>query len=372
MQTITPGGSGPRRTFYSHNYTILQDAIDAAKGQRLVLDSSFTTAAPVTMHGSTYDDTAIEGTNVNGITITASQSMGAGLGVLDIRASNIRLSNFTIDGASKANTSGLCIGSIPGDGYFAKKGWISGLAIVNTTEDILRFRDQVNYWDVFNVRAVDGHSGYGIHLYSPASSVYDNGQLSFFGCYFSSPHEVLRRTAVAATYHRIRFFGGKFDDGHSGTYMIQTTDMHEVTFYGVNFEVAAASAPASGVIYLSGYGSGMYGCQVFGQTKSTVAVMLNVTYTPYTVIGLEVANFAAGSYGINGTGSQCFGAETTIGQSFVGTLVNCRGSLRNVVNNTQPTLTFNGEIVTWEDSDGGPSRYIVTRINGVDYKVAVA
>jgi len=158
----------------------------------------------------------------------------------------------------------------------------------------------------------------------------------------------------------------------AGAYMVNCADIHETTFHGVNFEVASAGAPSSGVVSLTGYGAGMYGCTVFGQNKTTIAVVTASAYSPYAIVGLQCANFAAGSTGISGTSSQVFGAESTISQSFTGTLVGCKGSFRHVVNNTQPTLTYNGEIVTWEDSDGGPLRYIVARVNGVDYKVAVA
>jgi len=118
----TGSGSAAQRTYYASQYATAQEAVDAAKGQRLVLDKMFNVTAPVTLFGSGYEGTCIVGTDNKG---TGFKAVGAFDGfVLDIRSNYITLENFTIDGGAYDGVGGLAIGDRSVQEYTAsRRSW---------------------------------------------------------------------------------------------------------------------------------------------------------------------------------------------------------------------------------------------------------
>lgn len=314
------GGGGtdkPKRTFYASDYATAQEAVDAAKGQRLVLDKTFEVTAPVTLFGSEYEGTHIVGTDNKG---TGFKAVGAFDGfVLDIRANYITLENFTIDGGTYDGVGGLAIGDRSVQQYTAYIGSVTGLIIKNVKGPGLGFFDQVDYWDFFNIRIVDGILGRCIRIENPAGSVYDNGHVRFFGGFFSGVQEVLSRSAQSATFHRVLFDGCQFVGGQGAQFMVDTSLIHEVTFVGCDFE-CYGGIPSSAVLKLNGWQQTLIGCSFNGNNQSIpTIVVMEGAYSPYTFHGISINNFT-GSNTVAFNGAYCIGLETVRFEQFEGSL----------------------------------------------------
>ncbi len=359
------GGSSAQRTFYASQYSTIQDALTAAKGQKLVLDKMFTVTAPVILDGNDYRGTYIEGTDILGTGLKANSSLNGA--VLDIRAPDVHISNFTLDGGNKANTSGLAIGDRQTGTRTAMKGTATNIIIKSTTIACINFYDQVDYWDFYNIRAVDENLGYNIRIENPAGTVYDNGHVRFYGCFFSSNKKVLSRNAVAGTFHRLLFSGCQFVGGQEDTYMVDTSLIHEITFIGCDFE-SYGGTPTQSIVYLNAYQQVFIGCSFNGNnTKPANAIIRGEgAYMPYVFWGCSINNYASGATGFDGAWFQ--GAESTKFNNFNGTQFSSGMLLGEIQNfpSGAPTLLTNGSIAT---SVEGGTVYLNIKVGGKDYRV---
>ena len=359
------GGSTVQRTYYASQYSTAQSALTAAKGQRLVLDKMFNITAPLVLD-STYRGTRIEGTDILGTGFKATASLNGA--VLDIQCSDIHLYNFTLDGGNQANTDGLAIGDYNSNP--AMKGSVTSVIIKSVTNRGILFRDQVDYWDFFNLRMVDEITGYGIRIENPAGSVYDNGHVRFFGCFFSAVKEVLSRTAVSATFHRIIFSGCQFVGGQEANNMIDTSTIHEITFDGCDFESYGGS-PKQNIVYLNAYQQVFIGCSFNGNnTKPSNAIVRGEgAYMPYFFIGCSFNNYQSTT--VLFAGAYFIGAEESKINNIPNyTLVNggMVGWIRTNYNG-DPGFTVNGQMGV-AVINGKAQLYV--RAQGQNYKVALS
>lgn len=362
-----PAGSGSGtaalRTFYASQYATAQAAIDAAKGQRLILDKEFTVSATVTMLGAAYNGTVIEGTDQLGTGFAAGQALNGP--VLDVRASNVILRNFTVRGANFPNTGGIYWGDRQTQTYQAKKCACYDIIVRQTSECCMKFFDQIDYIDFFNLRMVDENTGYCIYIDNPAGTVYDNGNLRFYGSFFSSVNSIMKRNAISGTFHRLNFFGCQFSGSHGATYLIDLTNIHECTFTGCTFETSGGTAP-SAMLRLSGINQVLEGCTFSGNgnTPSVGVISVDPAYGPYSVLGISIQNWSATTVGWYASSPvRVSGAEDTI---FVGT-IGTKFSSSMIVGTCQynpsqaPTLNCDGSIGIYYD---GSAYKLAARING--------
>jgi len=356
-------GSAALRTFYASQYPTAQAAIDAAKGQRLILDKEFTVSATVTMLGAAYNGTVIEGTDQLGTGLAAGQSLNGP--VLDVRASNVILRNFTVRGGNFPNTGGIYWGDRQTQTYQVKKCACYDMIVRQTTECCMKFFDQIDYIDFFNLRMVDENTGYCIYIDNPANTIYDNGNLRFYGCFFSSVNSIMKRNAISGTFHRLNFFGCQFSGSHEATYLIDLTTIHECTFAGCTFETSGGTAP-SAMLRLSGFNQVLEGCTFSGNgnTPSVGVISVDPAYGPYSVLGISIQNWSATTVGWYASSPvRVSGAEDTI---FVGT-IGTKFSSSMIVGPSQfnpsqaPVLNCDGSIGLYFD---GTNYKLSARING--------
>jgi len=318
---------------FASDYATFEDACAASVdvGKLLILNRSFTTAN----RALTTDNCAILGIGRDLVTLTAAGASTSG--VLDIRADGVTLQGFKIDVDNQANTPGLYIGHVDGvDVGTAYKGVLRDLEIENAPVAI-QFNDNVDYWTVDRVRMMDGNVR-AIYLNTPAGSDYDNGHVYFNGCEMSATTPCLERNAVAATFHRVHFHDCDFHDGHSGNYMVDTSNIHEARFWGCTFEAADGLnlGPDDAMLYLNSYGSGCWGC-TFSFKDNTAGydgVKANTAYDPYPFYSCVMENSVAAQHvEIIGTGATAVltGLQSTYRYNCAGTAATNAADLYDLV-----------------------------------------
>jgi hypothetical protein len=206
-------------------------------------------------------------------------------------------------------------------------------------------------------------------------SSYNNAHTIIMGCHISGTYECIKRVAGGAgTAYDFRFIGCDFHDSHDADHMLDMTNLHYSTFWGCNTELHATTPPAVSVIECGAIGIGFHNC-LFGGRDIGAVVMLDGSgsYMPVDVAGCTFANWYAGQTLMDGgtftNVDSCYfynNAATIMG---AGTYR--KDHTKGVISATQPTLTYDGEMVVWEDSDAGPKRWLVCRINGADYKCEI-
>lgn len=365
----TSGGSSQGQTFIASEYATAQDAIDAAKGHLLILDKTFYVSTPLRLNSAEYNGTVIIGTDQLSTGLRANAGMGYE-GVMDIRASNVICQRFTIDGANFPNTTGLDIGDRQTNTTQAKKCSFSDIIIMRTTMSCIRFYDQVDYIDFYNIRAVDENVGMGIYIDSSANTIYDNGNVRFFGCFFSATGKGIYRNAVSGTFHRLGFFGCQWNGSNNADIQIDLSNIHECTFIGCNQETSGG-APSQCMLKISGYNQTFIDHTISGNGThpGTCVVYLDGGYNPYMVYGFAIENWDNTTLGIDASApTRLKGGEDTI---FVGAIGTKFGS--NVIvgqdkygPSATPTLVANGDSGTYFD---GTNYYFAAMINGVVKKV---
>lgn len=354
---------------FASDYATLDLALAASVDveKTLVLNKSFTVAAT---RAITTDNATIIGTGrgynatYGHAVITASQAITEG--VLDIRADGVTLQGFTIDCASKAGTVGIQVGNVSDTTANSTRcGLIRDVEVLNAPASGMRFGDDVDYWMIDRCRLMTGHY-YAVHFDPGANSAYDNGHVYFQGCEMSGTEGSVAYTAAGSGYHRGWFIGCHFNDGHSGTWMVQMPS--EWAIFGCDFEINPAGMPSSGILAMDRYGqscsSSWFSC---GNLAGSVIVG-STSYDPYITWGNTMNNGNnAATIGYDGTGARFIGQESTIftnwaaGTKFDGTI----GTINYYSQAAQPTLTFNGEIAIWHDTDDNKI-YLVARGNAGD------
>lgn len=372
------GGSGtgvlkPKKTFYASDYGTFQAAIDAAKGQRLVVDKSFTGHA--SMLGSTYNWTNIEGLGREIAVITADDTNPP----LDVRAYGVKVTDITFDGNGSANSC-LAVGAttVDGLGYNSYESKYAFLELKNSVSQALLCQDQAYYNSFDHIRMMDGHQKWGILFDTPTGATGDNGQMSFTDCTISSPKLAVHRNAVAANYHRINFLRCGFYDGSTDTYQVDTSVMFGTTFVSCDFE-GAASPPSGALVRAGASGVGFYGCQFSLRNLATNGISGDGTYGPYAVEGCQFDSVKSGQYAV--TGTTLFSGLESCGFTSLG------GTISGSTNNTFaprfaramsgttaaiPTGAAwpNGQFEFYHDTQAS-AYYLIARIDGTTVKVVM-
>lgn len=362
----------PLMTFYLHDYANLQAAVDAAKGQHLVLDANINVATAAVLGDSSYNCTRISGVARASITITATASIPEG--VFQVRADNVTFDDFTIDCNNQTNTVGIQYGrtatNATGHCY---KTLVRDVTVLNATGAAMRLGEYTDYLTIDHCRMMDGNVKCIDLVPGNFGGTYNNGHVYIVGgCELSGTNSCISYTAAGGGFTRCIAMDSHFNDSHLGTWMVQWGSI--CYCIGCDFETNAGGIPSSGIIAFDRYGQGCINCFFScGNLSSGYVVNASSSYSPYIFEGCYIDNPGTGMTLFQGSGAHLIGANMTVLTNTHSATIWGSGIItgympHTVTAGTAPTMRGNGDVQLWHDTSAG-KYYLVAQVDGVAKKV---